>query len=193
MPTGVHLPDARALLFDAAERVLDRDGASGLTSRAVTTEAGVAKGVVHRHFADFDTFLAELIVDRAARLDGPARALGDAAGTGTVVGNLAGGLTAVFTPLAVAMVALVITRDGLRDRLRAMGAARFPLIAEGSAMIGAYLAAEQACGRVATTADLPTLSQMLIGSTHLLFTEQPTGPDPEALRTVVAAVVQGAG
>nr|MDQ6938034.1 TetR family transcriptional regulator [Actinomycetota bacterium] len=54
MPTGVALRDAREQLFHAAERVLLRAGPNALTSRAVTTEAGVAKGVLHRHFADFD-------------------------------------------------------------------------------------------------------------------------------------------
>ena len=57
MPTGIALQDARERLFAAAERILLRDGPSGLTSRAVTDEAGVAKGVLHRHFADFDDFL----------------------------------------------------------------------------------------------------------------------------------------
>ena len=62
MPTGVAIRDVREQLFDAAERVLLRDGPSALTSRAVTTEAGCAKGVLHRHFADFDAFLAELVL-----------------------------------------------------------------------------------------------------------------------------------
>jgi AcrR family transcriptional regulator len=57
VPTGVHLGDARGLLFEAAERVVKRDGVSGLTSRAVTTEAGVAKGVFHRHVPDVDASL----------------------------------------------------------------------------------------------------------------------------------------
>ena len=86
-------------MFDAAERVLRRDGVSGLTSRAVTDEAGVAKGVMHRHFIDFDGFVAELILDRVARLNVVANA---AAGTEAVVDNLTEALTAVFTPLAVA-------------------------------------------------------------------------------------------
>jgi AcrR family transcriptional regulator len=192
VPTGVHLPNARELLFEAAEQVLARDGVSGLTSRAVTTEAGVAKGVMHRHFVDFDAFLAELILDRVAQLEGVASALRDAAGAGTVVGNLADALTAVFTPLAVAMVALVITRDRLRARLREAGAGRFPLIAEGSAMVTAYLTEEQALGRVAATADIPTLSPTLVGSVHLLFTDRESGPpDAEALHKVVETVMQG--
>ena len=75
MPTGVAIRDARQQLFDAAERVLLRDGPSALTSRAVTTEAGCAKGVLHRHFADFDAFLAELVRDRIARVEAQAAAL----------------------------------------------------------------------------------------------------------------------
>jgi hypothetical protein len=43
VPAGVALRDPRQQLFDAAARVLLRDGVTGLTSRAVTTEAGVAK------------------------------------------------------------------------------------------------------------------------------------------------------
>jgi AcrR family transcriptional regulator len=62
VPTGVAIQDAQ--LFAAAERVLLRGGPNGLTSRAVTTEAGCAKGVLHRHFADFDAFLAALVRDR---------------------------------------------------------------------------------------------------------------------------------
>lgn len=165
---------------------------SGLTSRAVTEEAGVAKGVMHRHFTDFDGFLAELILDRAARLDDAASTLRNAAGTGTVVDNLASALTAVFTPLCVAVFALVITRDGVRDRLRDAGAVRFPMIAEGTAMVTAYLTEEQVLGRVALTADIPALSPTIIGSVHLLFTDRERGsPDAEALRKIVVAVLEG--
>ena len=91
MPTGVAIQDPRGQLFDAAERVLLRDGPAGLTSRAVTAEAGVAKGVLHRHFADFDAFLAELALDHVARIGAQAAALRAMAGSGTVAGNLAAG------------------------------------------------------------------------------------------------------
>ena len=94
MPTGVALRDVRRQLFDAAERVLLRDGPSALTSRAVTDEAGCAKGVLHRHFEDFDAFLAELVYDRVTRIDLQAIELRSSAGNGTVTGNIAGALTA---------------------------------------------------------------------------------------------------
>jgi AcrR family transcriptional regulator len=193
VPTGVHLPNGRELLFDAAERVLRQEGVSGLTSRAVTTEAGVAKGLMHRYFVDFDAFVAELVLDRVAQLDGPMTALREAAGSGLVADNLVNVLTAVFSPLAVAIVALVVTRDGLRARLRDAGAARFPLIAEGSVAITAYLFAEQALGRITDNADVPTLAHTLIGATHLLFTDREIGPpDAEALHKLVVGVLHGA-
>lgn len=192
MPTGVHLDNPRELLFEAAERVLAREGASALTSRAVTDEAGVAKGVMHRHFVDFDAFLAELILDRTNTLEGTAKTLRAAAGGGLVVDNLVAAMTAIFTPLVVAMPALVIIRDGLRTRLRAAGAARFPLIAEGTAMVTAYLTEEQRLGRLATDADTTAISPALIGSLHLLFTDRESGPpDVTAVRKVVATVMQG--
>lgn len=179
-------------MFDAAEEVLHRDGVAGLTSRAVTTQAGVAKGVMHRHFADFDAFLAELILDRVGRLKATARLLGDRAGTGEVAENLAEALTSVFTPLGLAVVALVVTRDGLRARLRDAGAARLPLLVEGTEMVIAYLTEEQASGRMDATADIAMLGPALVGTAHLLLTDRDNETsDAENLHRVLATVVEG--
>src|SRR5580693_2458146 len=130
MPTGVAIRDPRGQLFDAAERVLLRDGPGALTSRAVTAEAGVAKGVLHRHFADFDAFLTELVLDRVAQIGAQADALRSLAGTGTVAGNVTAALTEALTPVTEAMIALSIFRDELRTRLRAAGLGRIPIVAE---------------------------------------------------------------
>ncbi|MFD8993849.1 TetR family transcriptional regulator [Streptomyces abikoensis] len=193
MPTGVALPDARQQLFDAAERILLRDGPNALTSRAVTVEAGCAKGVLHRHFADFDAFLAGLVRDRIARIDEQAGALRASAGTGTVTGNLAGALTELFESVAVAIVALVTFRDELRARLRQAGSTGIPLLTEATAMIASYLTAEREAGRVAADADVGTLAPTLIGAAHLLFADRESAPpDPEAVRRTVATVVAGA-
>ncbi|MGH3166147.1 MAG: TetR/AcrR family transcriptional regulator, partial [Trebonia sp.] len=172
MPTGMALRDAREQLFGAAERVLLRDGPSGLTSRSVTAEAGVAKGVLHRHFADFDDFLAELVLDRAAWIRGLGESLLWSAGTGTVAGNIAALLTEVFESVAGAVVALVIFRDELRARLRAMWPTGIPLMREAAEMIAAYLSAEQDLGRVAADADIPVLAPTLIGAAHMQFADR---------------------
>jgi AcrR family transcriptional regulator len=163
-------------LFNAAERILLRDGPNALTSRAVTTEAGVAKGVLHRHFTDFDAFLAELVLDRIARIEHQSAALRDSAGTGTVTGNLTDALTDLFGSVAMAIVALIISRDNLRARLRQARSSGVPLLAEATTMIASYLTIERDLGRIAPDADVDTLAPMLIGTGHLLFADRNDTP-----------------
>ncbi|MFF0267907.1 TetR/AcrR family transcriptional regulator [Kribbella sp. NPDC004536] len=192
MPTGVAMRDARELLFGAAERVLLRDGPEALTSRAVTTEAGCAKGLLHKHFTDFDGFLAELVLDRIRRLADRGAELLEAAGQGSVVDNLTAMLTDLFGSVAVAIVSLTISRDGLRARLRTAVPTGVPILSEAGQVIRDYLAAEQAYGRIAPDADTDVLGLTLIGSTHMLFADRTgTRPTTDAVRTFVASVVLG--
>ncbi|GAA2434338.1 TetR family transcriptional regulator [Streptomyces mauvecolor] len=192
MPTGVALQDPREQLFNAAERILLRDGAGALTSRAVTTEAGCAKGVLHRHFTDFDDFLAGLVLDRIGRLDSQAAALREAAGTGTVADRLADALTELFGPVAMAVVGLVISRDALRTRLRRTTPRGLPLLTEATAMIATYLGAERDLGRIAMDADIDALAPTLIGAGHLLFAGQDGAPlKAEDVRRTVTTVIAG--
>ena len=192
MPTGVALRDAREQLFEAAERVLLRDGPGALTSRAVTTEAGVAKGVLHRHFADFDAFLAEFVLDRIGRMDSQAAALGDAAGTGTVIGNLTDALTALYGSAAIAMVPLVSSRESLRARLRETWPAGVPVLTEAMEMLASYLAAERELGRLQPDAEVEMLAPMLIGTVHLLWASQDgAAPSADEVRRVVTTAISG--
>ena len=192
MPTGIAIRDAREQLFDAAERILLRDGPNALTSRAVTTEAGFAKGVLHRHFADFDAFLAELVADRIARLDSQAAALRTSAGTGTVAGNLAEALTGLFGSVALGIVSLVIFRDELRARLRQVSPAGIPLLTEATAMIASYLTLERDLGRIAADADVDMLAPTLVGAAHLLFAGRDgVPPGAGAVRRLVTTVIAG--
>jgi AcrR family transcriptional regulator len=192
VPTGTAIRDVREQLFDAAERVLLRAGPSALTSRAVTTEAGCAKGVLHRHFDDFDAFLADFVLDRVERMDPQAAALREAAGTGTVADNVTEALTALFGSVAVAIVPLVTFRDELRARLREAWPAGVPVLTEAAVMIASYLTAERDLGRIAADAEVDTLAAMLIGAGHLLFADR-TGAPPEAgaVRKVVTTVIAG--
>ena len=192
MPTGVAIRDVREQLFAAADRVLLRDGPSALTSRAVTDEAGCAKGVLHRHFDDFDAFLAEFVLDRVDRMDPQVAALRESAGTGSVVDNLAEALTAVFSSVAVAIVPLLIFRDQLRARLRETWPAGVPVLTEAVGMVAGYLTAERDLGRIASDAAVDGLAPTLIGAAHLLFADR-TGvaPDAAAIREMVSTVIAG--
>jgi AcrR family transcriptional regulator len=183
VPTGVHLRDARQQLFDAAERVLLRDGPDALTSRAVTDEAGCAKGVLHRHFSDFDAFLTDLVLDRAARLEAETSALRESAGTGTVADNLTTALNTLFGPVQMAIIPLITFRDALRARLRqATPGGGIAILAQATTAISAYLTAERERGRIAADADIDSLTLSLVGGGHLLFADR--DPDPPTTATV---------
>jgi len=192
VPTGVAIRDPRRQLFDAAERVLLRDGPAGLTSRAVTAEAGVAKGVLHRHFTDFDAFLTELALDHVAEIGAQGAALRAMAGSGAVAGNLAAALPEVFSPAILALIRLVIARDDLRTRLRTVTGSRIPLLSELTAMVADYLAAERGLRRIPADTDVSTLAPTLIGAAHLLFTDADGTPEPAAVARIVAAVLPAA-
>ncbi|MFI2200362.1 TetR/AcrR family transcriptional regulator [Streptomyces sp. NPDC020192] len=193
MPTGIAVRDAREQLFAAAERVLLRAGANALTSRAVTTEAGVAKGLLHRHFTDFDDFLTQFVLDRIDRIETRAAELRESAGTGTVVTNLTGALSDLFESIALGIVGLVISRDAMRARLREARGSGVPVLREATDMVRAYLAAERDLGRVTADADLDTLAPTLIGAAHLLFADR-EGPTPQTgdVEKVVATVLTDA-
>ncbi|WP_258314625.1 TetR/AcrR family transcriptional regulator [Streptomyces sp. Act143] len=193
MPSGVHIHNVRGQLFEAAERVLLRDGPDALTSRAVTEEANCAKGVLHRHFSDFDAFLAELVLDRVRGIEERTTTLRAAAGTGSVADNLADALQDLFGPVTVAIVALITFRDGLRARLREAGLTGIPLAAQGAAMIAAYLTAERELGRLAGDADIDTLAPTLVGAGHLLFADRTSAPpQTAAVRKMVTTVIASA-
>ncbi len=191
MPTGVHIRGARQQLFDAAERVLLRNGPNALTSRAVTDEAGCAKGVLHRHFTDFEDFLAELVLDRAARLGTTATALRESAGTGAVADNLTEALTALFSSVAAAIIPLITFRGELRARLRqARPGGGVPILSEATDMISSYLTDECELGRIAADADTESLALSLVGAGHLLFAgRESLLPDAAAVSRIVTTVI----
>jgi AcrR family transcriptional regulator len=193
MPTGVHLRDVRQQLFQAAERVLLREGPHALTSRAVTAEADVAKGVLHRHFTDFDEFLAELIKDRIARLTDQSAILEASAGTRSVADNIIDALTELFDPVSVALTSLLFFRDELRTRLRDPNDG-LPFLTEAREMVATYLTAERAQGRIAADANPDSLALSLIGAGHLHFAGRPrhTLPNTDELTQMVHTVLADA-
>ncbi|MFF9815526.1 TetR/AcrR family transcriptional regulator [Streptomyces sp. NPDC014006] len=192
-PRGVATPDVRERLFAAAERVVERDGPGALTSRAVTTEAGCAKGLLHAHFAGLDEFVAELCLDRFARTAARAEALSGRVGQRTVAENLDAVALALFDSGGPAISGLAMTRPAAALRIRQAlegGAPGFTAIQQA---ITGYLEAEQRLGRVADTVDPATAALAVVGTAHhLLMTSWPGAPDPRApMERLVAALVGG--
>lgn len=184
-PTGVHIRDPRQQLVDAAERLLLREGPAALSSRAVTEEAGVAKGVLHRHFADFDDLLAGLVRQRGLQIAREETRLQAAAGTGDVMDNVRRVLPLLVPPSTVQLAALVVVRAELRGRLFD-GDPLLPPLGAAVAALDGYLANERSLGRIAADADTAALARALIGAAQISVTVVET---PEALSSVVDAVL----
>ncbi|MBQ0886187.1 TetR/AcrR family transcriptional regulator [Streptomyces sp. RM72] len=192
-PRGVATPDVRERLFAAAERIVERDGPGALTSRAVTIEAGCAKGLLHAHFAGFDGFVAALCLDRFAKTATRARTLSGFAGHGTVEHNLDTVALALFDSGGLALSGLAMTRPAatlsIREALE-RGAPGFTAIQEA---IADYLEAERRLGRVAQTVDPPSVALAVVGTAHhLLMTGWPGTPDPRPLLTRLIATLVNA-
>ncbi|MFK8847156.1 TetR/AcrR family transcriptional regulator [Streptomyces sp. Ac-502] len=191
-PRGVATPDVGERLFAAAERVVVRDGPGALTSRAVTTEAGCAKGLLHAHFAGLDAFVAELCLDRFARTATKARALSERVGQDTVAANLEAVALALLESGGPAISGLAMTRPAATARVRealAGGAPGFDAIQDA---ITGYLAAERDLGRVPASVDPPSVALAVVGATHhLLMTGWPGAPDPRpSVTRLVGALVK---
>ncbi|MFF4953250.1 TetR/AcrR family transcriptional regulator [Streptomyces chattanoogensis] len=191
-PRGVATPDVRERLFTAAERVLEENGPGALTSRAITAEAGCAKGLLHAHFAGLDEFVAELCLDRFARTATKAQALSELAGQGSVVANLGTVALMLLDSGGPVIAGLAMTRPAAALRIREAlegGAPGFTVIQEA---VTGYLEAERRLGRVADTVDPPTASLALVGTAHhLLMTNWPGTPDPRAEMTRLVAFLVG--
>ncbi|WP_443055878.1 TetR/AcrR family transcriptional regulator [Streptomyces sp. NBC_00239] len=180
-PRGVAIPDLRERLFAAAERVVARSGAAALTSRAVTEEAGCAKGVLHTHFAGLDAFVAELVLDRFARVARLAEELPARVGEGTVQGNLTEVAGALLDSVAPGIAGLALTLPSAALHTRASLEAGAPGFAAIEDAVRGYLDAERERGRVAGDTDTATVALALVGTVHhLLMTRPDGGPDAGA-------------
>lgn len=193
-PRGVAIPDLRERLFAAAERVVARDGAAALTSRAVTAEADCGKGVLHAHFAGLDEFVAELVLDRFARSARQAEGLEARVGQGSVAANLQEVVLALLESLPPAVVGLALTRPVAASHAREgleSGAPAFDAIQHS---FTAYLHAERGRGRIAEGADAATIALALIGTVHhLLMTRIPgESQDTKGTAERLVAVLLGA-
>jgi AcrR family transcriptional regulator len=192
VPTGHALHDPRQQLFAAAERVLLRDGASGLTGRSVTAEAGVAKGVLHRHFPDFDTFVAHLVDERIRGFHDVAEGLTSRTGQATVSENVAAALGELLDPVVLALVPQIIAHHQIRSRIATNERPGPPLLSHAAAVLRDYLAREQQQGRITASADIGTTALSLIATAHLLLAgELGALPTADAILEVTESILVG--
>jgi AcrR family transcriptional regulator len=180
-------------LFAATDRLLARDGPGGLSTRAITSEAGVANGMLHRHFRDLDAFLGEFAADRLQAIADSAAALPARAGHGTVTGNLTDALLVLFSSNALALMNLATARPQLAAAIEHATTAGRGGLGDVERHFAAYLDAEMKLGRIAPDTDTQTHAFALLGSVHHLAMTNPAGlPDlPNRIRRIVTALIAG--
>src|SRR5215831_12543137 len=190
-PRGVAIPEPREQLFAATDRLLERAGPAGLTSRAITEEAGVAKGVLHNHFADLDGFLLAYAVDRIRALAARAEQLEALAGQQTATANLTEAAMTLFGTTALTVSRLTLARPSLLGRIIDAFASGSDQLGPVEAAIASYLDAEQKLGCVNASLDTNTLALALVGSVHHLFFTRPGQPlERAAVERIVAALLR---
>ena len=191
-PRGVAIPDLREQLFRAADHVLVRDGASGLSGRAITREAGCATGLLYNHFGDLDEFLAQFVLDRLRLAAERAAELPARAGEGTLADNLTDAALSIPGSSGLAMIALVQAEPSVAARLRSAAGGVHRLDTIEDAFL-AYLEAEKEIGRVASHADTEALALGLVGAIHHLWLTAAGGAlERKRVRRVLTALVAGA-
>ncbi|MFI6118705.1 TetR/AcrR family transcriptional regulator [Streptomyces sp. NPDC051064] len=191
-PRGVTMPDVRERLFAAAERVLAREGPGALTSRAITGEAGCAKGMLHAHFAGLDEFVADLCLDRFARTARQAEELPGRAGENTVAENLGGIALALLDSAGPTIAGLAMTRPAASLRVRQAMEAGAPGFSAVQEAIAQYLAAEQRLGRLSGGTDTGAVALAVAGTVHhLLMTSWSGAPDPRQQVERLVAMLTG--
>ncbi|MFF7995748.1 TetR family transcriptional regulator [Kitasatospora xanthocidica] len=191
-PRGVAIPDARARLFAAAERVLAREGPAGLTNRSVTEEADCAKGLLYNHFADLDDFVAQLVLDRFERIAAEVAPLPQRAGSGDVRENLADAALVLLGTTGPVIAAAAVSRQGAAQQVRLAWEAGAPGPDAVEVALARYLEAEQRLGRVGADADCAMLALALAGSVHhLLMYGDRAADGPALVRRLVAALLPG--
>jgi AcrR family transcriptional regulator len=191
MPRGTAMPAAREQLFDATDRLLRRDGPTGIATRAITDEAGVAKGILHNHFGDLDTFLAAYVDDRISRMAEQAQALPALAGQHTLIDNLTTAMVGLFGSGAASVAALMAARPSLQAQLGKATSGSDSVFNDLTRAIAAYLVAEERLGRLtATEGEADTLAFTLVGATHHLFFSRGLEPvDSDAVKRIVAGLL----
>lgn len=188
MPRGVAIDGARQRLFAAAEDVILRGGVGGLTGRAVTAQAGVATGLLHAHFGDFDGFLAAYAVDRSFLLVAEAgEAISAGAGAeSTVAESLCAQLDALPQPATIAFARLLAARPDLRGRAAEVlgeDAAGFEGV---TAAVAERLAAAQLEGRLRPDVRADDLAYAVVAVALRAWC---AGDSDDRRRTTVAAIL----
>jgi AcrR family transcriptional regulator len=168
----------RASLIDHARRLVDRDGPSALTMRALAAEAGCATGMTYKLFSDRHELVLEVVHAELERLRAASDELVERVGTGTLATNLTWYAEVILDSTAVALAPEVASHDQLSKTFAAKvhGTGVGPGVFE----IGFtnYLAAEKQAGRIRRDVETDAFGFLIAGAIHNLIMSGEAWPRP---------------
>lgn len=183
-PRGVVSRTAREDLLAAATRLLEQGGPRAVTVREIAALAGVATGLLYKHFADLDDLLVALVLERFQEQAARGKALSRSVGGGSVAANLSSFGQRLCDSGNLRLAQVMIQRPDLAGRARdAVGALHTPGLEQIENSVAEYLGAEQVRGRIDPHADPDAASVMLVNGWHRVLL-QPHADETIARRRI---------
>ncbi len=160
------MTNTRDAILDGALRVMQTRGLARTTTKEIARAAGYSEATLYKLFADKVDLLLCVQAERLPRIGVVSDGAASLAGTGTVAGNLhqiAVEMTGFYQTVLPIAMSIFSDSDLLarhRDAVRARGPGP-EAISDG---VRAYLAAEQAAGRVGPAAPVDGTAMALAGA-----------------------------
>ena len=176
MKKSIRPRNTRQQILDAAQRLIEKEGFSRLTTSEIAREAGYAEGTIFKHFQRKDDLALAVVLENAPRFRDIIA--GKQAGTGSVQKNLqditlaALRLSEKLIPMAAALFADANLLRRQRQALSKTGQGP----REAFDLIASYVSQEQQLGRISRRLTPLMVSSLLLGSCfHRAFLRQALG------------------
>lgn len=149
-------------IIDAAHDVLAEHGLAATTTKQIAARAGCAEGSIYRHFPSKEALFLEVMTGRLPGLVDLVKSLHAQVGTGDVYETLVElcRTAATFYAELLPITAAALGSPQLRAGLAELDAGPH----RATAGVAAYLAREQAAGRIAVAADPASVAALLLGA-----------------------------
>ena len=198
MKTSTKGRNTRQRILDAAQRLIEKEGFSRLTTKEIAREAGYAEGTIFKHFERKDDLSLAVVLENAPRFKDIIAE--KRAGRGSVQKNLQDITLAAlrFSEKLIPLAAVLFADANLLARQRQVMSKTRQGPKEAFDLIAAYVSQEQQLGRVSRRIDPLSVSTLLLGSCfHRAFLRQGLGKhllpmkDREFATRLVFTVIHG--
>lgn len=188
------MAETRSRILEAAAAVMRERGLARATTKEISRRAGLSEGALYRHFASKEDLFLDVLREEMPSFVGAVMSLGDRVGRELVPDVLTDVARRAidFYFASAAMTGSLFAEPDLlarhQDYLRQQGAGPYRALEA----VAAYLAAEQAAGRVAVGCEPDAVAALLLGGClQRAYFRAFLGeaPSPEADEVLVAGMV----